>query len=166
MLRWRRFLSVHRGVPHWVPCHYRQAVKSPLTRNWLTTTVLAPKHVPHSFWMWKKPLGVLGSLRLTTSGSSGDWYVPPLTGISLGWVLASLGVVCAVWLPTSPIITARGEPLTDFKSEWYLRTKLGVLSSRQGVIDEIHYANCICKCKSDNCINSYTHVWPCRMIHD
>jgi hypothetical protein len=44
--------------------------------------------------------------------SSRDWHKPPLKGTPLGRILASLGVVCTVQLSTSPIITARGEPLT------------------------------------------------------
>jgi hypothetical protein len=92
----------------------RLGSEEPTYSHWLTTAVLAHKHVPHRIQEWKRPLMVLAS---HTTGqllsSSRDWYEPPLKGISLGGVLASLGVVCAVRPSTSPIITPSGEPLTD-----------------------------------------------------
>jgi hypothetical protein len=75
--------------------------------------MLAYKYVPHSFWKMKEALGVLDLLPTDHLSSSRDWYEPPLKGISLGRVLARLGAVCTVHLPTSPIITARREPLTE-----------------------------------------------------
>jgi hypothetical protein len=113
MLRWRRFLKTP-GCAAVVILPLRSGSAEPSYSQRLSTAVLAHKHDPHSIEEWKKPLMVLAS---DTTGqllsASRDWYEPPLKGISLGRVLASLGVVCAVQLSTSPIVTAKGEPLTE-----------------------------------------------------
>jgi hypothetical protein len=118
--------SKHRGVPHWVSCRYGQAVKSPLTRNWLSTAVLAHKYVPHSFQELKEVSHGPGlNCHWPIVDSSRDWYEPPLKGTPLGGVLASLSAVCTVRLSTSPIITARGEtPNSDWLNSERMRRKV------------------------------------------
>jgi hypothetical protein len=47
----------------------------------------------------------------------------PLKGISLGGILANIGMECAVRLLTSPSITVKGEPLT--RADYTNRVLLG-----------------------------------------